>query len=51
MQAVYEAICHKIGWETGQGDARPFLEAYYTQLRQRLETGMRMGKRKADKHG
>ena len=49
MQAVYEAICTKIGWTAGQGDARPFLEAYYRALRQRLETGMRMGKRKADK--
>lgn len=50
MQAVYEAICNKIGWTAGNGDARPFLEAYYRALRQRLETGMRMGKRKADKH-
>jgi uncharacterized RDD family membrane protein YckC len=50
MQAVYEAICTKIGWTAGNGDARPFLEAYYRALRQRLETGMRMGKRKADKH-
>jgi len=48
--AVQEAICRKIGWETGAGDERAFLEAYYTQLRSRLETGMRMGKRKADKH-
>jgi uncharacterized RDD family membrane protein YckC len=50
MQAVYETICAKIGWTAGHGDARPFLEAYYRALRQRLETGMRMGKRKADKH-
>jgi uncharacterized RDD family membrane protein YckC len=49
MQAVYEAICTKIGWTAGHSDARPFLEAYYRALRQRLETGMRMGKRKADK--
>ncbi|MBV1690451.1 RDD family protein [Novosphingobium sp. G106] len=49
MQAVYEAICIKIGWTAGHSDARPFLEAYYRALRQRLETGMRMGKRKADK--
>lgn len=49
LQAVYETICHKIGWAPGN-DARPFLEAYYRALRQRLETGMRMGKRKADKH-
>jgi uncharacterized RDD family membrane protein YckC len=51
MQAVYEAICTKIGWRAGQGDARPFLEAYYRALRQRLEAGMRMGQRKADKFG
>ena len=49
MQAVYETICGKIGWTPGN-DARAFLEAYYRALRQRLETGMRMGKRKADKH-
>jgi hypothetical protein len=49
MQAVYEAICTKIGWTAGHSDARPFLEAYYRALRHRLETGMRMGKRKADK--
>lgn len=51
MQAVYEAICRKIGWTPGDDDARLFLEAYYAQLRARLETGMRMGRRKADKFG
>jgi uncharacterized RDD family membrane protein YckC len=51
LQAVYETICGKIGWTAGTDDARPFLEAYYTQLRARLETGMRLGKRKADKFG
>jgi hypothetical protein len=35
----------------GGGDERLFLECYYTQLRARLEAGMRMGKRKADKFG
>ena len=50
MAAVQEAICRKIGWTTGAGDERAFLEAYYTQLRARLESGMRMGQRKADKH-
>jgi uncharacterized RDD family membrane protein YckC len=49
MVAVTEAICRKIGWEPGRGDERAFLEAYYTQLRARLEKGMRFGKRKADK--
>ena len=47
--AVTETICRKIGWEPGHGDERAFLEAYYTQLRARLEKGMRFGRRKADK--
>jgi uncharacterized RDD family membrane protein YckC len=50
LVAVHEAICRKIGWDPGAGDERAFLEAYYTQLRARLEAGMRLGKRKADKH-
>ena len=50
LSAVSEAICRKIGWNPGTGDERAFLEAYYTQLRARLESGMRMGKRKADKY-
>jgi uncharacterized RDD family membrane protein YckC len=49
LAAVQEAICRKIGWNPGAGDERAFLEAYYTQLRARLESGMRLGKRKADK--
>jgi len=49
MHAVYARICAKIGWQAGAGDERAFLEAYYTQLRARLETGMRLGRRKADK--
>lgn len=47
--SVQEAICRKIGWSPGAGDERAFLEAYYAQLRARLEGGMRFGKRKADK--
>ncbi len=49
IRQVYEAICGKVGWTTGDGDERAFLDAFYTQLRARLETGMRMGKRKANK--
>lgn len=49
LAAVYEAICVKIGWTPGTGDERAFLEAFYAQLRARLEAGMRMGKRKLDK--
>ena len=50
LVSVHEAICRKIGWNPGAGDERAFLEAYYTQLRGRLESGMRMGRRKASKH-
>jgi uncharacterized RDD family membrane protein YckC len=52
MEAVSEAICRKIGWTPpAPGGEQAFLEAYYTQLRARLEAGMRFGRRKADKHG
>lgn len=50
MESVYQTIAHKIGRNDGWNDERAFLEAYYTQLRARLEAGMRMGRRKADKH-
>ena len=33
----------------GAGDERAFLEAFYAQLRAKLEGDMRFGKRKADK--
>ncbi len=57
IAAVQSAICRKIGWNDGAGDgagdggteARAFLEAFYAQLRARLEGDMRFGKRKADK--
>ena len=49
LASVQQAICRKIGWSPGEGDERAFLEAYYTQLRARLESNLRMGKRKADK--
>ncbi len=47
---VAETICAKIGWTAGSGDEQAFLEAFYAQLRARLERDMRFGKRKADKH-
>lgn len=47
---VHAAICRKIGWDPGEGDERAFLEAFYAQLRAKLEGDMRFGKRKADKH-
>ncbi|NKI99886.1 RDD family protein [Novosphingobium sp. SG707] len=51
MEAVARAICAKIGWSAPQGDeVRRFLDAYYTALRERLEQGLRFGRRKANKH-
>ena len=49
LKAVHATICRKIGWDPGAGDERAFLEAFYAQLRSRLEADMRFGKRKADK--
>ena len=49
LAAVHETICRKIGWHPGAGDERAFLEAFYAQLRAKLEGDMRFGKRKADK--
>lgn len=50
METVAATICGKIGWTPPAGDERAFLEAYYTQLRARLERGMRFGRRRADKN-
>ncbi|MEM9502033.1 MAG: RDD family protein [Pseudomonadota bacterium] len=50
ISAVHETICRKIGWDPGAGDERAFLEAFYARLRAKLESDMRFGKRKADKH-
>lgn len=54
LAAVHETIAAKIGRDpaaqASAAERRAFLDAYYTQLRARLETGMRMGRRKADKH-
>lgn len=49
IQQVADAICRKIGWDTGVGDEREFLETFYAALRARLERQMRFGKRKKDK--
>ena len=50
LAAVADAICLKIGLTApGADETRLFLQAFYTQLRARLESGMRFGKRKADK--
>lgn len=54
LLAVTSSICNKIGrdWnmESGSGDERLFLEAYYTALRAKLERDMRFGKRRKDKY-
>ncbi|WP_260925593.1 RDD family protein [Novosphingobium sp. 9] len=50
LDSVYQTIARKIQRQDGWGDERAFLEDYYLQLRARLETGMRMGQRKADKY-
>lgn len=50
METVAATICGKIGWTPPIGDERAFLEAYYTQLRARLERAMRFGRRRADKN-
>lgn len=49
IESVYQTVAAKIGRTDGWNDERAFLEGYYTQLRARLEAGMRMGRRKADK--
>lgn len=52
MEKVQQTIAAKIGRPAAAApDQRAFLEAYYTQLRARLEGRMRMGTRKADKFG
>lgn len=50
LAAVHQAIAAKIGRAADTDPSRAFLEAYYTQLRARLEAGMRLGRRKADKY-
>lgn len=50
METVAATICAKIGWSPPGGDAQAFLQAYYVQLRARLERGMRFGRRRADKN-
>jgi uncharacterized RDD family membrane protein YckC len=49
LEAVHGTIAAKIGRQPFWGQERAFLEAYYGQLRARLEAGLRMGRRKADK--
>ncbi len=50
LDDVAEAISRKIGRPYPYRAERVFLESYYLQLRARLEQGLRLGRRKADKH-
>ena len=50
QRTVAQTIATKIGWTVADGDEAAFLNAYYTALRGRLESGMRFGNRRRDKH-
>ena len=50
LQTVAEAIARKIGWSGPKRDARPFLTAYYGDLRAHLERKLLLGNRRADKY-
>ncbi|MEO6092257.1 MAG: RDD family protein [Novosphingobium sp.] len=50
IATVHVTIAQKIGRDPIDGEAAAFLDAYYRQLRARLEAGMRMGRRKRDKY-
>jgi hypothetical protein len=50
LKAVAETIGRKIGAAPQAADARPFLTAYYGELRAHLERKLLLGNRKADKH-
>ncbi len=50
LDDVADAISRKIGRPYPYRAERVFLESYYLQLRARLEQGLRLGRRKADKH-
>lgn len=49
IASVQSTIAAKIGRPPSEDNHRAFLEAYYRQLREKLEAGLRMGKRKEDK--
>ena len=50
LQTVAEAIQKKIGWNTRTPDPRPFLIAYYDDLKVHLERKLLLGERRKDKH-
>lgn len=49
LEKVAETIGAKIGLTSPPGDERQYLQDFYAQLRARLESDMRFGKRKRDK--
>ena len=50
LNTVADTIGRKIGMERHSYRARPFLTAYYTDLRAHLERKLLLGKRRASKH-
>jgi uncharacterized RDD family membrane protein YckC len=50
LRAVAETIGRKIGAAPAAHDAKPFLTAYYGDLRAHLERKLLLGNRRADKH-
>ncbi|MER9674510.1 RDD family protein [Mesorhizobium sp. M0208] len=50
LRTVAETIGRKIGAAPQAHDARPFLTAYYGELRAHLERKLLLGNRRADKH-
>ncbi|TIO08368.1 RDD family protein [Mesorhizobium sp.] len=50
LRTVAETIGRKIGAAPQEHDARPFLTAYYGELRAHLERKLLLGNRRADKH-
>lgn len=50
VRTVADTIANKIGAVREAGEARPFLMAYYTELRLHLERKLLLGKRRADKY-
>jgi uncharacterized RDD family membrane protein YckC len=50
VRAVADRIAQKIGYARGDATDLEFLKAYYHAIRERLESGLLMGRRRRDKH-
>jgi hypothetical protein len=50
LQTVAQTIGRKIGKTPPSWDVRPFLTAYYSELRAHLERKLLLGNRRPDKH-